>query len=122
MLTTQQADAVAAAILTRPSAVSNEACACPACSVRCIGLTQRARLGPFARLTCPCCGQSLQLRWGRSLGIGYVAAMTGIGIWIYLAWHSKNHVPALLPALISASFLIFMAALRRLPLVRTTPI
>ncbi len=121
MLNTQQADAVAAALLTGPAAASSGAYACPACGGRAIGSTKRARLGPFSRLTCPACGQSLRLKWGRTVGVGYITAMAGMGVWIFLTWHSKNHIPALLPALISASFLTLTAVLRRLPLVSCAP-
>jgi predicted RNA-binding Zn-ribbon protein involved in translation (DUF1610 family) len=116
MLTPDQADGAAKALLSPP--LPQGVFACPACGVKSITSRDRRRLGLLGIIQCGACGATLRLKWGRELLAAYVAFIVVYGVWLFVGWRSERYVATLGGTVAFVLIVVFTSINRRLPLIR----
>ena len=115
MLTPKQSDAVASSLLMRREQDKKQMLQCPSCGALSIPL--RARKNLLRRVQCLECRSYLRLKWGRSLMLGYLAAIGVLAVGAFIRIPGFHNFPGALVVTWSLCLAVsFQAISRRLPL------
>lgn len=119
MLTPKQTDAVASALLPAVTRNQKPVLQCPSCGAPSISPEARRRL--LWQIQCPACESHLRLKWGRSLLLGYLAAVALLVVAVFVTIHGRRAFPGAIGVMWSICISVAFTNIRsRLPLERAT--
>ncbi len=115
MLTPKQSDAVASSLLMRRQQDKKQMLQCPSCGA--MSISPRARKNLLWHIQCHECNSNLRLKWGRSLLLGYLAAIGLLAVGAFIKVPGFHNFPGAVVVTWSLCLAVsFQAISRRLPL------
>lgn len=115
MLTPKQSDAVASSLLMRRQQDKKQMLQCPSCGA--MSISPRARKNLLWHIQCHECNSNLRLKWGRSLLLGYLAAIGLLAVGAFIKIPGFHNFPGAVVVTWSLCLAVsFQAISRRLPL------
>jgi hypothetical protein len=117
MLTPKQTDPVSSALLIIAARDNKPILHCPCCGMLSISQKAREKVFPFMDMPCPKCRVYLRMKWGRSLFIGFIAALILLTVAGLVGIPGFHKLPATLVIILDVCLVAaFHAIKRRLPL------
>jgi hypothetical protein len=118
MLTPRQAESVAKALATRPTAQRGAMRICPACGAYGISAQERRRLSPFHTIQCSGCEATLRITWGRSVAAIFFCVCVAFVVWVLWNWSGHHHAYRYAAALMMSLLPLFLMTMQRLPIAK----